>query len=312
MNHTLKTSTSGMLRSMLVLCAAGPMGCGTLITVDQSNTPLWTGEWTSIQSDNDMWQSFTPSVPRLIGVDIDLINANPGNGDALITVEIRRGVEVLRSASQVVADGFDGLLFFNLFPDVRVDPGESLLINVFDQGELTFGWRFAGDTYPGGERFVFGDPQPASDCFFQTWGPLPRDFQSALEGAVNLHGHFNVLQELRDEVLANSAAGQQLIDLFYRHAGELSLIMLEDPALRMDTFAMIERFTPDIERRLAGEKVSVSTADLRDLESVLRAFESQAQPTLRSDLEDLRAGLRKGSLTDLIGVGLESRKIRRR
>ena len=75
---------------------------------------------------------------------------------------------------------------------------------------------------------------------------------------------------------------------------------------------MTDRFVPDLEIALDGDEVVLSNTDLRDIEKVLSKMERHAQPELRQDLQDLQVDLRKGFLTDLVGIQVESRGVRRR
>jgi len=45
------------------------------LTPDQSNTEPWKSAWTNL---NNVQQSFKPSLPRLTGVEVELVVANPG------------------------------------------------------------------------------------------------------------------------------------------------------------------------------------------------------------------------------------------
>lgn len=89
---------------------------------DQSNLPEWGGGWTHVNPIGDgqamMWQTFTPAYSNLTSVEIDILTANPGGGDDVLTVEIARGGDVLVSAVRSVKDGFDGLLRFE-FPEAE-------------------------------------------------------------------------------------------------------------------------------------------------------------------------------------------------
>ncbi len=74
--------------------------------VDQSYLPgsANTAGWV-IKYFQPLAQEFTPSAPMLAGVDVDLVTINARDGDATITVNIRKGTisnPVLATASQIV------------------------------------------------------------------------------------------------------------------------------------------------------------------------------------------------------------------
>jgi hypothetical protein len=43
--------------------------------LDQANTATWQNAWTNLLS--DVRQSFTPSLPKLVAVEVELVVANP-------------------------------------------------------------------------------------------------------------------------------------------------------------------------------------------------------------------------------------------
>lgn len=117
----------------------------------------------------DKSQTFQPGLPILTGVDIDIYNANPHLGDDTITVEILKFDVVLATASQLVTAGFEGLLHFDFPTEVYVNIGETYVLSVPGTKD-TFGWKFGGDTYPNGIRFLGEMEKPYHDWFFQTYG----------------------------------------------------------------------------------------------------------------------------------------------
>lgn len=144
-----------------------PDACELLVP-DQTNTPAWGGGWTNILPGGSASQTFTPTMPVLSGVDVDLFPSSVTPGDYNVTVQVLRGSRPLASVTQNVPPGFDGLRRFELGTGVRVLPGESIILRVFGSGNK-FGWRFSGNTYPGGERFFGGTPR-GDDWMFRTYG----------------------------------------------------------------------------------------------------------------------------------------------
>ena len=48
---------------------------GTFMKIDQANDTRWQNGWTNLL--NDVEQSFRPSMPRLLGVEVELVIGNP-------------------------------------------------------------------------------------------------------------------------------------------------------------------------------------------------------------------------------------------
>ncbi len=54
--------------------------------LDQANTATWQNAWTNLL--NDVRQSFTPSLPKLVAVEIELVVANPGPSADTLTMKL--------------------------------------------------------------------------------------------------------------------------------------------------------------------------------------------------------------------------------
>ncbi|MCK4999960.1 MAG: hypothetical protein KAS23_10500 [Anaerohalosphaera sp.] len=110
--------------------------------IDQINLPDWDGGWVNIVPVNDVSQTFTPTLPYLTGVDVDILTGNAGRGGDTITAKIMRGNDVLWSDSQYVDEGFNGLLNFELDIPIQVTSGETIKLTLSDTGKVTFGWKY--------------------------------------------------------------------------------------------------------------------------------------------------------------------------
>lgn len=137
------------------------------IQIDQSNLQIGEWAWTAMSWDKS--QTFQPGLPILTGVDIDIHIANSHLGADTITVEILKSDVVLATASQLVSIDFEGLLHFDFPTEVYVNIGETYVLSVPGTKD-TFGWKFGGDTYSNGIRFLGVKEKPLTDWFFQTYG----------------------------------------------------------------------------------------------------------------------------------------------
>ena len=102
-----------------------------------------------------------------------------------------------------------------------------------------------------------------------------------------------VLYELRDEILRQSAEGQRYIGFFYQHAWELTQVMMH-PNLQARTRALLVHFMPLFERRLAGEDVILTTADVAAVEGVLDTLVQRGSRELQLDLQRFKQELLEG------------------
>lgn len=162
---------------LIVIVQLLSQGFASEVRIDQSNLPNTPAAYTAMSW--DMSQTFKPGMDYLNGVDIDILTINPNLGDDVITVQICRPDaenicapdQVLGSAAVAVSVGFNGLLHFDFPTDIPLDIGETYIIHK-PGGKDTFGWKFDGDTYEDGIRYLGGVPKNEQDWFFQTYGTV--------------------------------------------------------------------------------------------------------------------------------------------
>ena len=141
-------------------------------TADQVNGAPWTGAWT-VGLSNDLRQSFTPSLPRLTGVELQLVAGNPGPANSEVTVTLRNAKgEILSVISRTVpVDDCGQVLFVCPEGGWPVSPGDVYSIEV--HGDGVFGWKYVVGGYSRGSASFNGKPllQGARSTFlFRTFG----------------------------------------------------------------------------------------------------------------------------------------------
>ena len=138
-------------------------------------------------------QEFTPSMPKLIGVDVGIGAINPGGGDDIITMNIRQATidgPILDTRSEEIQVPFNGLKHFSFpCPGVKVIPGNVYVIEL-TATKKTFGWWSNGigyDAYPRGRAIRNGSPSERADQVFQTYAPTPKAWEpSPPDGAIDV------------------------------------------------------------------------------------------------------------------------------
>ena len=109
--------------------------------------------------------------PLWSGVDVGLGTANSGSGNDTLTVNIRKGditSAVLATKSQLVTDGFDGLLHFDFPSSLAVTPGDLYVLEV-KATVATFAWKSNSGGYADGRGIISGSPSAGLDFQFQTF-----------------------------------------------------------------------------------------------------------------------------------------------
>ncbi|MGP8252843.1 MAG: hypothetical protein ACLQHF_12470 [Terracidiphilus sp.] len=142
-------------------------------TPDQANSAPWDNAWTNL-NDNFLRQAFTPSLPRLTAVEVELEVANPGPASSVVTMYLEnpRGKVLVALLKAVPVDNCHHVLF--VFPEggLRVSPGQVYSIRV-SGGDGLFGWRYVVGGYPNGSASFNGKPllhDARSSFLFRTLG----------------------------------------------------------------------------------------------------------------------------------------------
>lgn len=111
-----------------------------------------------------------------------------------------------------------------------------------------------------------------------------------------------VLYRFRSNVLRSTAQGRYFIDLYYRHANEVTEMIRSQPEVRDQAVVLLTQFTPLLERRLDGEEVTVGPAETRSLLAFLATLKRQAGPDLTAEIENFEKSIRRGDLLDGLGI----------
>jgi hypothetical protein len=158
----------------LALCGAAATlsaAPGSPMKPDQVNTAVWNRAWTNLA--NDVQQSFTPSMPKLLAVEVDLLVGNPGppDDDLTLTVLDEKGHELAVVTKTVQASHCDHAIFVLPKHGIDVQPGQTYRIKL--SGGMLFGWKYIVGGYEQGAATFNGRPllaQARSTFLFQTFG----------------------------------------------------------------------------------------------------------------------------------------------
>jgi hypothetical protein len=141
------------------------------MTPDQVNTVGWTKAWTNLV--NDAEQTFTPSVPRLLGVEVELVVGNAGAVEDQLTLTVldETGRAVTAVTENVQTADCDHATFVIPKGGVDVTPGQSYRLKL--RGGTTFGWKYVFGGYEKGVATFNGRPllpNARSTFLFRTFG----------------------------------------------------------------------------------------------------------------------------------------------
>jgi hypothetical protein len=139
--------------------------------LDQVNTGGWDKAWTNLL--NVAEQSFTPSLPKLLGVEVELVVGNAGEAEDELTLTIvdANNKELAVVTEPVQAANSERVMFLMPTNGVELSPGQTYRLRL--TGGATFGWKYVIGGYENGEATFNGKPllaQARSTFLFRTFG----------------------------------------------------------------------------------------------------------------------------------------------
>ncbi len=180
-------SSIAFLAFSICICANGQ---GTFIYDQQSATETTGGgSAVTIQSNQPIGQSFTPSFPFVGFIRLDLFDGSPSNNlGATLYVNLRSGSitgTVLGSSGSVsLPDGLGrfgtpAYIDFYFFNPISVSPGTPYYFQPVVQSGDTWGLVSYHYNYPGGTAYSQGNPFLSDDLWFRE-GVVPEPSSIAL------------------------------------------------------------------------------------------------------------------------------------
>ena len=138
---------------------------------DQVNTAGWDKAWTNLV--NDAEQTFTPSLAKLMGVELELLvgNAGPTEDQLTLTVLDATGRSLAVVTETVATAECDRVMFVIPQGGVEITPGQPYRLKL--SGGTTFGWKYVVGGYENGAATFNGKPllsQERSTFLFRTFG----------------------------------------------------------------------------------------------------------------------------------------------
>ena len=144
---------------------------GKFMKVDQVNRAKWDRAWTNLL--NDAQQTFSPSLPILRAVEVDLVVANPGpkEDDLTLTILDEAGETLLSLTKTVPISDCDHALFVIPKDGMEITPGRTYRLRL--TGGSLFGWKYVVGGYENGRATFNGKPllpDARSTFLFRTFG----------------------------------------------------------------------------------------------------------------------------------------------
>jgi hypothetical protein len=147
----------------------------TSLRLDQANKAPWKNGCAVVYP--TLRQTFTPSLPRVTGVEVELVVANPGPASGEINMMLldpeNRGLALV--SKSVALSDCSHVLFFLPKGGARVTPGQVYTIEL-GSSDTVFGWKYVVGGYPSGVASFHDIPgkplsqQTHNSFLFRTFG----------------------------------------------------------------------------------------------------------------------------------------------
>ena len=174
----------------------------------------------------------------------------------------------------------------------------------------------------------------SSGVFLTTWGDCNEELSLPYDVAVNADGYvyvldtlgehidkyvetgscavsflldteqekINLIRNLKDKILTSTREGKEYVRLFYEHSPEIISIMKHNPAIKEEAYNLLQTLLTDVLSRLLGNKVTVATGVIAEIENLCDAVSSKASPSLKKDINRVKADLKDGELLKKFGI----------
>lgn len=171
LSKTLVSLAACAVTSASAARAWSPASPGKPMKPDQVNLARWERAWTNLV--NDAEETFTPSLPRLLAIEVELVVGNPGPEEDDLTLEVfdATGETVASLTKTVRPSDCDHTLFVIPRGGIEVTPGQTYRLKL--SGGTLFGWKYVVGGYEKGAATFNGKPllpKARSTFLFQTFG----------------------------------------------------------------------------------------------------------------------------------------------
>ena len=112
----------------------------------------------------------------------------------------------------------------------------------------------------------------------------------------------NLLRSFRNKVLAKNKMGRKYTNLYYKHATELTTLVISHEEIREDIRELVLDSIPAITTILKDKEVTLDSEKMEEIEYLIDRLESYASPELKKTLNMIKKDIRKKEVLQKLGV----------
>jgi hypothetical protein len=94
--------------------------------------------------------------------------------------------------------------------------------------------------------------------------------------------------------------------LFYRHALEVTAILVKNPALAAEAGNMLNTMEPEVKEAVQGRAITIRQPELDGINSILNAISSEAGPDLKKSIQRIKRDLGQKKLLRKIEIKIDA------
>jgi hypothetical protein len=121
--------------------------------------PVWSGGWTHLEVDSKQYQSFNLTCEKPVAIEVSVYPRGPeaGQSGPLIFELLTEDFNSIVQESRILPSDFEGWVRFDLTESSLTNNlNKTLFIHLTSPDQSFFGWKYEGDYYPDGVKWVSG------------------------------------------------------------------------------------------------------------------------------------------------------------
>ena len=117
------------------------------------------------------------------------------------------------------------------------------------------------------------------------------------------------MRQYRDKVLRKNPTGRAYVRLFYRHALEVTAILVKNPSIAADARNMLNTMEPEVKEAVQGRAITISQPELDGITSILNAISTEAGTDLKKSIQRITRDIKQKKILSGMGIKKVKRKI---
>ena len=107
--------------------------------------------------------------------------------------------------------------------------------------------------------------------------------------------------------MRKTPTGRAYVKLFYRHALEVTAILVKNPSLAAEARNLLNTLLPEVKAAVQGRAVAISEKEINNIISVLNAISSEASLDLSRSIQKIKRDIGQKKILSRMGIKKDNR-----